>query len=912
MAVSALLAITQVSQNQNDKYITINDGVSALEQASNRLFTDAAIGAGPRVLTETEFTRNIVFDVSGSTGAFTLEVPLLINGAIATNRLFIVRNTDSNDCTVGGSTGATVLVQGGTNSMIYCDGTDCFEITSTAATPGSLVDWKDSVRVASTGNRTLSNQVEAGDSIDGVTLATGDRVLLKDQTTGSENGIYTVNATGAPTRATDFDANAEVTGGAAVIATEGTANADKLFVLTTNDPIVLDTTALAFSEISGGGGGATDFISLTDTPGSLTARQIMQVNNAGNALEGTYDAPGSKDSHSEDIEAGNITLTQQELGEHKHFTSSTNVVTAGRTVTLAAGSLEPKVFIFENPAGSTQSVSVVRGSTSISVGNGVRTIFYADGSTDGLVQVSTSASGGASAFTDLTDVPSVYTGQDNKVPVVNDGETGLEFVDELASSYDTHEEDIEAASITLDATEMRQHVRFTSSQDVATASRTVTVDAGFTGPKLFIVENPVGSSESFGVVRGSTTVTVAAGEAVILYMDGSANNLKKIASSIDNTGGGGGGSGTITVRVATVQAGSLSSSFDNGSTIDGVSLVTGDRILIKNQSAASAEDNGIYTVNASGAPTRAADFDESSEIFGLVGVPIFVQEGTLNQNRMFYYSANAAPVLETDDIIFQPHFARLNDLVDVDVAGNDPSVDQMLYAINGGDDFEYGYLAPGARDKLTQSIHAANQTISAAELGGNFRIGTDTTLTDLADLNNTMTLNAGSYEPKMFVMYNPLGSDYKYQVVRGTSREDIHPGTHKLMWTDGSSDSLEVIAHNEPEVMKRPVRAASTANGTLATDFEAGDTLDGVTLAQGDRILLKDQTTGSENGIYEVEASGAPTRVLDYNDQVKVFAGVTVYCQEGTANEKTFFTLVTTGTITIDTTSLVYESYTTA
>ena len=68
-----------------------------------------------------------------------------------------------------------------------------------------------------------------GDTLDGVTLATGDRILLKDQSTGSENGIYTVNSSGAPTRATDFDADSEVTSGAFTFVTEGTTNGDDWF-----------------------------------------------------------------------------------------------------------------------------------------------------------------------------------------------------------------------------------------------------------------------------------------------------------------------------------------------------------------------------------------------------------------------------------------------------------------------------------------------------------------------------------------------------------------------------------------------------------------------------------------------------------------------------------------------------------
>lgn len=109
-------------------------------------------------------------------------------------------------------------------------------------------DWKQSVRVASTANiATLSGLL----TIDGITLVVGDRVLVKDQTTQSANGIY-VAASGAWTRATDADSNAEVTAGLAVMVTEGTTNADSQWRLTTNDAIVIGTTSLTFAQIGAG------------------------------------------------------------------------------------------------------------------------------------------------------------------------------------------------------------------------------------------------------------------------------------------------------------------------------------------------------------------------------------------------------------------------------------------------------------------------------------------------------------------------------------------------------------------------------------------------------------------------------------------------------------------------------------
>lgn len=109
---------------------------------------------------------------------------------------------------------------------------------------------------------------------------------------------------------------------------------------------------------------------------------------------------------------------------------------------------------------------------------------------------------------------------------------------------------------------------------------------------------------------------------------------------------------------------------------------------------------------------------------------------------------------------------------------------------------------------------------------------------------------------------------------------------------------------------KKSVRVATTAAVTLATAFENGDTIDGVVLATGDRILVKDQAAGAENGIYTVNASGAPTRATDMDLAAEVQAGVYCYVEEGTANAGSGWALTTDGTITLNTTSLAFEKIT--
>ena len=113
------------------------------------------------------------------------------------------------------------------------------------------LDIKDSVRVATTANITISSDLNVGDTIDGVSLADGDRVLVKNQSDASTNGIYVAGS--SPARSTDANTSSEVTAGLFTFVEEGTTNADTGFVLTTNDAITLGNTDLAFTAFSGAG-----------------------------------------------------------------------------------------------------------------------------------------------------------------------------------------------------------------------------------------------------------------------------------------------------------------------------------------------------------------------------------------------------------------------------------------------------------------------------------------------------------------------------------------------------------------------------------------------------------------------------------------------------------------------------------
>ena len=122
------------------------------------------------------------------------------------------------------------------------------------------IDYKQAVRVVTISNITLSGG--APNAVDGVNLSTNDRVLVTGQTTGSQNGLYYVTTVGAGNtgtwaRTTDSNETGEVDAGMVVMVTEGTTYADTQWQLTTDNPIVIGTTSLAFSRTTSSSTGSS-------------------------------------------------------------------------------------------------------------------------------------------------------------------------------------------------------------------------------------------------------------------------------------------------------------------------------------------------------------------------------------------------------------------------------------------------------------------------------------------------------------------------------------------------------------------------------------------------------------------------------------------------------------------------------
>jgi len=158
--------------------------------------------------------------------------------------------------------------------------------------------WKDAVRVATTSNGNLPFLIN-GQLLDGVTLATGDRILAKQQTDASENGIYIVQATAGTAVRSDDLATGSGAAAVAVFVEEGTANSDTAWVCTTNanaDTVgTNDLTFVLFSKANGLPGGSNTQIQYNNN-GSLAGASTFTTNGTNVTLGGGNLTIGDNDN----------------------------------------------------------------------------------------------------------------------------------------------------------------------------------------------------------------------------------------------------------------------------------------------------------------------------------------------------------------------------------------------------------------------------------------------------------------------------------------------------------------------------------------------------------------------------------------------------------------------------------------
>lgn len=483
------------------------------------------------------------------------------------------------------------------------------------------LDIKDSARVATTGgNIALSGG--APNSLDGKALALNDRILVKDQTTPSQNGIYSVTtlgtgANGVWTRAVDADQAAEVTAGLYVFVEEGTANNTSGFVLSTPNPIVIGTTPLSFTQFSGAG-------QIAAGNGLAKSGNTLSVitNNAANI---TVSASGI-DLATTGIGAG--TYKSVTVDTYGRITAGTNPTTlagygitdaqsANTTLTAIAG-IATNGIIVRTGASSAAARTLVAPSTGFTITNGDGVagnptfVLSNDlGALEGLNGV-----GIAVRISSDTWAQRTIVGTAGRVVVTNvDGVAGNPTID-LATSG------IGAGSYFLSTFDI--FGRAISGSNPSTLSGFGITDAVVkTGDIMtgFLTLN----ADPVNPLHAATKQ----------YVDAFQQALDLKAS----------------VRVATTANVTLAGGAPT--LIDGVTLANGNRILVKSQT--NPAENGIYLVQtlgtgANGTWIRTTDADTNTKV--TPGLYTFVEEGTISADSGWVLTTDGNIILGTTSLAF--------------------------------------------------------------------------------------------------------------------------------------------------------------------------------------------------------------------------------------------------------------------
>ncbi len=352
---SATLGVSQ--QNQVLTIQAVGTGWVVLS-AFNNLGTGLQISGNLITIDSTVATLNGSQTLNNKTlNTPTLIVPQVINNFAVP--IVVFTDTAGNTATGGSlgfknSTGSadvvlySVFVSGADKSIdVQPKGAGLFkyngvEIATTTYVSSAVtaalngLSWKTVCRAASTADITLASGLVNGVTIDGVTLATGDRVLVKDQSTPSQNGIYIVAASGAASRAADADSGVELVNASVFIA-EGTVAADKQYVCTTNGTITLGSTSITFTNFAGGGSAYLNGtgILLTGLTFSIDTSVTMDLTTAQSASNKTFVSP--KINEIRDTNGNELIIFTTTASAVNEWTWANAATGNGPTITVSGG-----------------------------------------------------------------------------------------------------------------------------------------------------------------------------------------------------------------------------------------------------------------------------------------------------------------------------------------------------------------------------------------------------------------------------------------------------------------------------------------------------------------------------------------------------------------------------------------------
>lgn len=388
--------------------------------------------------------------------------------------------------------------------------------------------------------------------------------------------------------------------------------------------------------------------------------------------------------------------------------------------------------------------------------------------------------------------------------------------------------------------------------------------------------------------------------------------------------------------------------------VDGVTLSTiGQRILVKNEAGAAQANNGIYaltTVGSGAAPwvlTRATDFDNvTANSPGEIqtGAYLFVAQGTSQACTQWFLTTVGVISLGTTYLTFGQSNAtatytgsngitvtgsnitvNLTGTTTLETSSNALRVKSSansgapLLSAGTGNEAAYGPLnLAGGANIVTGLLPTTNgglginastgQTqnqVLASPNGSSGALSMRALVA--ADLPTAGTVGTGTYTKVTVDAYGRISGSSTLAATDIPALDFSKISTGIVPTTQGGTGVNAAALWQAPTVDKVPVVAVATTNVSIAGP---GTTIDGVTMSAGQRVLLTGQTTTSQNGLWVWNSSGgAMTRPLDYPaaSTVHAFYGIEVEALGGgTANGGTFWSMTSTGAITVDTTATAW------
>ncbi len=251
-----------------------------------------------------------------------------------------------------------------------------------------------------------------------------------------------------------------------------------------------------------------------------------------------------------------------------------------------------------------------------------------------------------------------------------------------------------------------------------------------------------------------------------------------------------------------------------------------------------------------------------------------VGPGTSTDNAIVRYDGTTGKLVQDSGVTLDDSNNVVGtgyiEMLDVSAPANPGAGIGRIYKKTGDDGIFWKPDAAGAELDLTRA-----STLTVAEVTQLENINTTT-------ISTTQWGYVGAMDQSVATTSAPTfnGATMTANIAMGTNKitglgtPTADTDAVNKAYVDGAIEGLDV---------KYSVRVATVAPGTLATSFEDGDTVDGVVLATGNRILIKDQATGSENGVYVVQASGAPVRADDMLAGASA-SNIYTFVEEGTVN----------------------------